>query len=156
MIFYTNITLNKSNKKMNDEAHIALHNQKILTAHESYAGNLARAYMNKKDFKGGLDETQCILGEWYYPFKKSSYKNLPNGVKEKLHSMEKAHKKIHVIAQYYVNSSIHDKTHDDKLKYAISNTLPSNLSIVINGLEAYNKYLEEDQRKTAKKMNLYL
>jgi len=151
MIFYGNITLNNSNKKMNKEAHIALYNQKILTAHESYAGNLARSYMNQKDFTDGLDHTQCILGKWYYPFSKTSdHEYLSPELKDKLNDMERAHEKIHVIAQDYVNSSLDEKLHNNQIKHSISNTLPSNLTIVINGLESYNQYLEEDQIKSAK------
>lgn len=78
-------------------------NREIVSAHEAYAGDLARAALSGRKFeKGHGSHKECILGKWYYPFTQTdSYQKLPTNLKEELSDMALSHEKIHAIGKKF-------------------------------------------------------
>jgi len=79
-------------------------NQKIIAGHEKYGGGMLKSLIQNTTFGGGLNHKTCILGSWWFDFKKTSeFTNLPKEVKDKMMKMEKSHEGIHQIAIDYKN-----------------------------------------------------
>ncbi|MCK5110613.1 MAG: hypothetical protein KAQ94_03755 [Arcobacteraceae bacterium] len=137
--------LNDSSSKIEKIGAKIAYNQKIIAVHERFMGEMCRSMVNNKKFNAGTDATLCILGEWYYPFKKTNkYKILPQDIKDKFEAMEISHIKIHAIAKDYKNNFVlNDKenTKNKKIIDGITKTAPKEFKKVILALKIYNKYL---------------
>jgi len=95
-------SLSKSSTDIEKIGSIIEHNHKIISAHEKYGGELLKSIAQKVKFGGGLNHEKCILGKWWYNFKKTSeFKSLSKEDQKKLTDMETSHQKIHEIAKEY-------------------------------------------------------
>ncbi len=122
-------------------------NKDIVSSHEAYTGDLARAVLTHSGFeKGHTSPANCLLGQWYYSFKNTKeFNELPSHISQQLIKMEQEHKKIHAIGKNYAtnyNNTNIDSTIKEKLNNAIAIEIPKLLSSIIYSLESYNQYLE--------------
>ncbi|MEA3316095.1 MAG: HAMP domain-containing protein, partial [Campylobacterota bacterium] len=133
--------LSDSSIKVEEIGQEIAHNQKIITIHERFMGELSRAMVNKETFGGGTDARLCILGKWYYPFKKTNeYNILSQDLKDKFETMEVSHIKIHTIAKDFKENPM-----SEQLSHDITKTAPNEFKKVISALETYNKYLVDKE-----------
>jgi len=105
-VIYVNISsmdkMDTSIKNIEEVNKKVILNEKIIGAHERYGKGLLDSLINQKNFGGGLDHTKCILGKWWFDFKKTSeFKSLPKETQEKMIKMEKSHENIHKFAIDY-------------------------------------------------------
>jgi methyl-accepting chemotaxis protein len=97
-------SLSTSSLKIEKVGEKTIHNQKIIAAHEKYGGTLLKSINQKIKFNGGKhsDHKTCILGKWWYDFKKSGeFKMLDKTTQTKMLAMEKSHALIHGVANEY-------------------------------------------------------
>jgi methyl-accepting chemotaxis protein len=105
---YAAISMSDSTHHIEKIDNQILHNEKIISGHEKFMGDMCRAFANNQEFHGGTDHNDCILGKWYYPAKAAGeFNNLSSEMKEKFAKMEEEHAKIHNIAKEYKESYIH-------------------------------------------------
>ena len=79
-----------------------MHNQKIITAHEKYGGGMLKSIAQNTTFGGGLNHKGCILGKWWFKFKKTAeFKELPKAQQKEMIKMEHSHAAIHGYAQEF-------------------------------------------------------
>ncbi len=122
-------------------------NKDIVSSHEAYTGDLARAVLTHSGFeKGHTSPENCLLGQWYYSFKNTKeFNELPSHISQQLIKMEQEHKKIHTIGKDYAinyNNTNIDSTIKDKLHNSIAIEMPKLLKSIIYSLESYNHNLE--------------
>jgi len=122
-------------------------NQKILTVHEKFMGNMSRSLLKGEIIKSASSHENCALGKWYYPFSKTEeYSNLPSNIKSELEKLEESHKEIHKISSNYANATVID----DEIKKSVVFDAPNLFKDIITALELYNTYLEEIEHNISK------
>jgi methyl-accepting chemotaxis protein len=106
IISYSSVSSMISSQSKLDEVQRKLVNNKdIIASHEQYMGDLCRAFTNNEKLDSVSAYNSCSFGKWFYGFEKSSeFKKLPLDLREKFHSAETHHKRIHKIGQDFQNS----------------------------------------------------
>ena len=105
MLVVSNINISKikeGNDKTTKIKDNIIHVEKIIAGHQKYAGALASSIVKNETFNSKSKHNNCILGKWYFPFKKTEeFKKLSKESKAKLIKMETEHKEIHGTAKLY-------------------------------------------------------
>ena len=87
-----------------DDAHMVAIEQEQFSAfmaerevdHLAWDVDLLTALLLGEEFRGGLDHTACLLGEWYYSYIKSAdFAELPKGLQNNIRALEEPHKNLH-------------------------------------------------------------
>jgi len=110
MFIFSYITMEKLVKQTEDISNIGnkvLQIQDFKLEQERFISDMMFHLADEEKFHETKTINKCLLGKYYTKFiTTKEYKSLPNNIKKEWNDLNKAHKKLHKIAQYYENNYI--------------------------------------------------
>ncbi|MEA3288795.1 MAG: ATP-binding protein [Campylobacterota bacterium] len=130
---YSDIVIEKNNKKIHELNEKMIFFEKIMIKHESYVKEMLNSIIFQDPFIREINPQKCSLGKWYYStIKSDEFKQLPYNIRKAVLSIEDDHMKLHNIGAIIKN----EYTNIDK---ALKNNIMQ--------LKLYNLRLETQTRK---------